>query len=508
MSFHEMQALSILSPMSATTQLHPFAIPLLPLLAGVTARILPGRAQSLVTPAAGAATAVAVLLAILPDGAPGLARLDTLALTMAILVSFLGTIVLRFATRYLEGDPARARFLSWMSLTLAAVLTLVVSNHLLLLLGAWIATSLSLHRLLLHHPERPGAIFAARKKFAFSRLAEISLLAAALTLYAGHGSWRIDEIAASIAGGNPAGLPAAAFLLAFCAMLKSAQFPFHSWLPDTMDTPTPVSAFMHAGIINGGGFLVLRLAPVFAAAPGAMHLLAAVGTFTAAFGAIVMLVQPGVKRSLAFSTIAQMGFMMIQCGLGAWGLALLHLVAHSLYKAHAFLRAGSTIGTTPRAAIPLGTPALAIGTLAAAALVTAAATALHLMLPAAIAGPVVFPAIIALGLAYGIARAWSGNRGSLPRSIAAAAGIAVTALALHMAAGNLLPGPAAPAAPAWLTALIGAAFTALFIFQSLLWRASSHPLGRTLYVHALNGFYVGTLANRLLNRLWPRQPAA
>lgn len=435
----------------------------------------------------------------------GFVRFDTLAVTMAVLVTFLGAIVLRFAARYLEGDPKRTRFLVWMSLTLLAVITLVISNHLLLLLAAWTATSLCLHRLLLHYPDRVGAVFAARKKFFFSRLAELSLLAAAIMLYAGHSTWRIDEVVASINGGNHAGLPAAAFLLAFCAMLKSAQFPFHSWLPDTMDTPTPVSALMHAGIINAGGFLVLRLAPVFTATPSAMHLLAVVGTLTAVFGAIVMLAQPGVKRALAFSTIAQMGFMMVQVGLGAWGLALLHLVAHSMYKAHAFLQAGSTIGAAPRAAIPLATGALALATLVGTTLVVALSTALHFLLPTSVETPIAFLAITALALAYGIARATSGNPSSLPRALAAALGIASVALALHFVAGQLLLTPVAPPVPGWLGVFVLAAFVTLFFFQALLWRASAHPIGRRLYVHALSGFYVGTLANRALNRLWPSQ---
>jgi NAD(P)H-quinone oxidoreductase subunit 5 len=490
--------------MPLANAVHPLVIPLIPLLAGSLARIAPHHAHRIVTPALAGACVLAVFTR---PAADALTRLDTLASTMAVLVSFVGAVVLRFSTRYLEGDPDRARFLSWMCLTLSAVLTLVISNHLLLLLGAWTATSLCLHRLLLHHPHRAGAVYAARKKFVFSRIAEGSLLAAALMLHAGHDTWRIDELTASIAAGNHAGLPAAAFLLAFCAMLKSAQFPFHSWLPDTMDTPTPVSALMHAGIVNAGGFLILRLAPVFAAAPAAMHLLAITGTFTAVFGAIVMLAQPAVKRSLAFSTIAQMGFMMIQCGLGAWGLALLHLVAHSLYKAHAFLRAGSTVGATPRAAIPLATPALAVGLISAAVIVAGLSIALKPLAPDT-ATPQVFLAIIAFALAYGIGRAWSGHARSLPLAMAIATAVGALACALHLTAAGFLTAPAPPPAPVWLTAIVGIAFALLFLFQALLWRASAHPLGRRLYVHALNGFYVGPLANRLLKRLWPTQPLA
>ena len=493
--------------MHAADSLQPLVIPLAPLLSGIAARLVPGMAHRLAPGAAAAAFAIALVTALLPRPVdPGLVRLDALAVTMALLVSFLGALVLRFSVRYLDGGADRPRFLSWMCLTLAAVLTMVVANHLLLLAGTWMATSLCLHRLLLHHPDRPGAVFAARKKFVFSRAAEVLLLAAIVLLYNGHGTWCIDELAGSIAAGNRDGLAPAALLLVMCALLKSAQFPFHSWLPDTMDTPTPVSAMMHAGIINGGGFLVLRLAPVFASAPLSLNLLSVMGSLTAAFGAVVMLAQPAVKRSLAFSTIAQMGFMMIQCGLGAWGLALLHIVAHSLYKAHAFLHAGSTVGATPRAVVPLATTAIALGVMAATTMVAVAAAALHAVAPGS-STPIAFHLVLALAIAYGIGRAWSGHRASLGRALLAAGGVALASLGLHLAAVQALPDTVIHRPPLWLTVWVGSVFALLFVFQSMLWRASARPLGRALYVHALNGFYVGALANRLLGRLWPNRPA-
>src|SRR5690606_5255778 len=129
------------------------------------------------------------------------------------------------------------------------------------------------------------------------------------------------------------------------ALLKSAQFPFHTWLPDTMGTPTPVSTLMHAGIINAGGYLVIRLSPLLVENTTAMLFLATIGAVTLASASLVMLTQTSVKRMLAYSTIAQMGFMLLQCGLGAYALAVLHLIAHSLYKAHAFLSSGSTVAT-------------------------------------------------------------------------------------------------------------------------------------------------------------------
>jgi NAD(P)H-quinone oxidoreductase subunit 5 len=501
-------------------------LPVLPLLAGLLARgRSPGLAGRLATSAAAlsavlaATCATALALGAAPagftarwapfgtDAAFAIAlRLDAISAVMVVLVAFLGTVVLRFSRSYLAGDPAQSRFFSWMSLTLASVLTLVLSGHLLLLLAAWISTSLSLHRLLLHYPERAGAVFSARKKFVVSRLGDLCLLTAALVLHRVHGTWDIEQLFVSVAAGQTASLPLVGFLLAACAALKSAQFPFHSWLPDTMETPTPVSAFMHAGIINAGGFLLIRFSPLLVHAPGPLNLLAILGALTAAFGAVVMLAQPGVKRALAYSTIAQMGFMILQCGLGAWPLALLHIVAHSLYKAHAFLTAGSTIGAVPRAAIPLRTPALALGLLGGGLLVAGVATALHAIAPEAPLHLGVFGVVLAFALAYGLARAASagGGPGVFLRATALALLVCVAGLALHLGAHALFPGLPATTPPPTLLAFVAAIFAALFLFQSLLWRANRHALGRRLYIHALNGFYLGTLANRLLGRLWPR----
>ena len=501
--------------MEVPTLLLLAAVPALPLLAGFAARQASPKVAGQLASAAGTsgvilAVALAALEIFQGPRAGDLLRWDLLATIMTLLVSFLGTVVVRFSRNYLSGDPKQASFFSWMSLTLGCVLLLVTANHLLVLSAAWLGASLCLHQLLLFQKGRAATVFAARKKFVFSRAADLCLLTAAVLLYKNHGSWRLDEIFASIEAGNTTALDPAAFLMAACAVLKTAQFPFHSWLPDTMDTPTPVSAFMHAGIVNAGGFLLVRMAPILVHAPAVLATLAVLGTITAAFGAIIMLPQPGVKRALACSTIAQMGFMILQCGLGAWGLAILHLVAHSLYKAHAFLNAGSTIGAVPRVAIPLKTPALVAGVLLGGFFVTLAATAFHLILPESAHGGPVFAAILALALAYGMARTWSAGAGlsSGLKAVAVGAGLALLGLALHHGADRLLAEPVAPAPPALLLGFIAAVFVSLFLFQALLWRANAHPLGRTLYVHALNGFYVSTMANRLLGRLWPAHPTA
>lgn len=493
------------------------AIPALPILAGFLChgRSAATAGRIATTLATGSLGVSLVELTGLLTGGPSVVRLmpeigfrlDAVSMTMALLVSFLGLVVLRFSRRYLDGDPHQARFFSRMSLTLGAVLSLVLSGGFLLLAISWIATSLLLHTLLLHFPERRGAIFSARKKFVISRLGDVCMIAALAIVYRHHGTWDFGALFDAAAAGKTAGLPAACSLLAVCAALKSAQFPFHGWLPDTMETPTPVSAFMHAGIVNAGGFLIVRTSPLFVHAPGALGFLTIIGTLTAAFGAVIMLVQPGVKRSLAYSTVAQMGFMILQCGLGAFGLALIHIVAHSLYKAHAFLHAGSTVGTVRRAAIPLRTGALLLG----AALVAAGALALHFLeIPHGGQAPV-FAWIVALALVYGLARAWSaGPLGAAKFLVACAAAtsIAAATFALHGAAVSLYPLLPAYRPALWQLGVVGAVFAGLFVFQCILWRAAHHPFGRRIYIHALHGFYIGTLGNRLLARLWPRQPVA
>ncbi|MEW5835995.1 MAG: proton-conducting transporter membrane subunit, partial [Pseudomonadota bacterium] len=293
-------------------------------------------------------------------------RLDTLGTSLFLLVAFIGTIVLRYSRNYLDGDPRRGLFAAELCLTLAAVMTLVLAGNLALLAAAWIATSLALHRLLLFYPERAAAVRAAGRKFIVARIGDACLLGAfALLAWTCH-SADLATVLARVRDGAQAGaaVPAAAVLLVIAAALKSAQFPAHGWLPDIIDTPTPVSALLHAGIINGGGFLAIRFAEVLVAVPAAMHLLAAIGAITAVYGSLVMLTQTSIKASLAWSTIAQMGLMLLECGLGAFPLALLHLLAHSFYKAHGFLASGTAVDAVARrraAAPAAGGPARALG---------------------------------------------------------------------------------------------------------------------------------------------------
>ncbi len=440
--------------------------------------------------------------------------IDTLSLILLLLIGGLLAVVLRFAHAALDGDPGRRRFLMWLGLTGTAVMFLVVSGNLLQFALAWSATSLLLHRLLVFYPNRPGALLAARKKFIVSRLGDACLAAVLVLTWREFGTWdfvALFDRAALMAAqpGAPSGqVQIIGVLLAAGAMLKSAQFPFHSWLPDTMETPTPVSALMHAGIINAGGFLVIRMNPLVTLSPWAMTLLAAVGAFTALFAALVMLTQASVKRGLAFSTIAQMGFMMLECGLGAFDLAMLHLFAHSLYKAHAFLSSGSVVGA--RAATPAPVPMLSAvaAAVAATAATLVAARLLHLS-PAASASSFILVGIFTTALATLVAHLWTVL--SWPRVLVGAGtafGLATAYSLLHHVAGLLMPSAATTATPLGPIGMITtvAVLAVLFALNIAAPRLAEWPTVRTFYVHARNGFYLNTLANRFATRLWPLQP--
>ena len=267
-----------------------------------------------------------------------------------------------------------------------------------------------------------------------------------------------------------------------------------------METPTPVSALMHAGIINAGGILVLRLSPLVSLSPYAMLALVAVGGFTALFASTIMLTQASVKRSLAFSTVAQMGFMMLECGLGAFHLALVHIVAHSLYKAHAFLSSGSAVLSKPEPQSPPTRPlSVALSLLAAASTTFSVAAALGVPIFHHLA----LNAIFALALAQVLwsasphfRRAWH-----LSLALAGAALLSCAYFALHILAERIVQPVAGASSPAGLAIL--AAFLLVAVAQARLTALAQTPFGERLYVHARNGFYCNTLANRCTAALWP-----
>jgi NAD(P)H-quinone oxidoreductase subunit 5 len=447
---------------------------------------------------------------------------DNLSAVLLVLVSFLLAVIARYSVNYLAGDPAQGRFTKWLCLTGGSVLAIVISGNLVQFALAWCATSLCLHQLLLFYPERPGAVLAARKKFIISRLGDACMIAVIVLVHANFHTWKFsslfddaNELHKSGATTGSLEINAICFLLVAGAMLKSAQFPFHSWLPDTMETPTPVSALMHAGIINAGGFLIIRLNPLVTLSPAALSTLALFGAFTALFASLVMLTHASVKRSLAFSTVAQMGFMMLECGLGAFGLAVLHLVAHSLYKAHAFLASGSIVSLAKSAWAPTEKPNAHPLTLAAAF-----ATAIALALGCAWVFGVDYRhelALFTLGCTFAMALAyalWNLWSQSLNLKLAVfggilGGGILTVYFALHKLFGQLIgqniwvnsqlnswPGMV-------LIATLLALFLLVLVVQTELPAWTNRPFFQAIYVHARNGFYFNTLANRFVAAVWP-----
>ncbi|MFX0540591.1 proton-conducting transporter membrane subunit [Roseovarius sp. S4756] len=488
--------------------------------------IAPSRAAAIAEGTAGGALALALATAavllirgagdsvLLGLGNIGIsARLDAVSATMLVLVSFIGWIVVRYARVYLDGEARQTHFTIWLLCTLAAVLLLVQSGNLVQFVLAWIATSLCLHKLLLFYPERVAAQRAARKKFITARTGDAALLIAAILLIAAYGTPRISAIleAARLGeGGTPAVLAAA--FLALAAILKSAQFPTHGWLTEVMEAPTPVSALLHAGVVNAGGFLLIRFADVMLLSPLTLAGLVLIGGFTALFGGLVMLTQPTVKASLAWSTVAQMGFMILQCGLALFPLALLHIVAHSLYKAHAFLSSGGavTLVASIRRPGPVAVPSLAnVGRAFALAIAIYAcvylASGVLLGFGAKSPQAVALGAILIFGVAYLLAQGLADaapraltQRTALLSGIAAVSYVALQRLA-EWATSGTLPLTPAPGDLEWaliLLALLSFGLVALAQATLPLW--SQHPAAQGLRIHLSNGLYINAVEDRLL----------
>lgn len=442
--------------------------------------------------------------------------IDRLSTTISLLVSGVGAIVYRFALRYLDGEPRQRRFMRWLAVTVVAAYTFIFATNLVLLFAVWLLTSIGLHQLLTYYRDRFEAFPPARKKFLISRLGDVALIAAIALIAWQWGTLDLNEFLARV--NEPATLPMAptivALLVATAALTKSAQFPFHSWLPETMEAPTPVSALMHAGIINAGGVLLLHFVPLLVQAPLALLTLVLAGTITATIGIIAMWAQTNVKRSLAWSTVSQMGFMMIQFGLAVFPAAVLHLVGHGCYKAWAFLRTGELPRRTapaPKMAPGAALGLALVGTLVAIPALGLAATVVGFNLFQS-PGKLALMSIVALALGQLWAIFFQTPRANpvLPVIAALAATVGGSFLAIGLYYGaELFFAPALgtltlPLGPlAYIAALLPVVtFIVLTIIYTLLPAFSKSAAGRAFYVHALHGFYFGAIADRLVEQVW------
>ncbi|MEZ6138514.1 MAG: proton-conducting transporter membrane subunit [Pirellulaceae bacterium] len=437
---------------------------------------------------------------------------DGVASLMLALVSLVGWVICHYSLRYLDGEVTQGSYFRWTGLTIGSVCLMVVAGNLLLFIVAWVMTSLGLHRLLLHYGHRPAAQRAAWTKFTISRIGDISLITAAALIYSQFKTLEFAELFAMVRApvSVTVQMQVAGFLLVLSAITKSAQFPFHTWLPQTMETPTPVSALMHAGIVNAGGYLMIRTSPLVALTPWALTLLAIVGGVTACFAAVVMLTQTSVKKSLAYSTIAQMGFMLLQCGIGAYTAAMLHILAHSLYKAHAFLSSGSVIAD--RVGTSGASPALhhlpwiklaALGlTLIAFLSISLASFGIN---PMAKPGGLLLGGILCLALTHWNSQVMrSGNRRLWIRSLVYAGGLCLVYSASFALVDRFIS-PSLPAAVPekfWLVAgFVTTSFLGLLILQAALASGRSIALLNRWHIHAANGFYVESMLRRVFGPL-------
>lgn len=499
----------------------PWVTPVLLAAGSLITALLPTSHWKLLTLTTRAALAFALLTLgsqwLMPPAVTLPAGAQTGAVVL-VLVTLLGWIIGDFSQRYLHGEPGQSRYVVAYLSTLAGVCTVAASNNLAVLIAGWAASSIGLHHLLTFYRERLAAVIVAHKKFLASRLAEVCLVAAAALLYHEWGTLDLALLGerAAAAGTLSMAAGAAATLIAIAVLLKCAQLPLHGWLIQVMEAPTPVSALLHAGVVNLGGYVLIRLAPLIGASPTAQSLLVVVGGLTAALAGLVMLTRVTIKVRLAWSTCSQMGLMIMECGLGLYDLALLHLLAHALYKAHAFLTAGETVRDSVTRKL--------VGNAAAQ---TAAPTAIAVWLSALCAllvtGGIVFGSALAWAVAlhsnpphwialtilsYGLATALWGHH----RIDRAALNSLLTVWVcsqlylLWHSVLTALPGLTAQPASPVLAALSTATLLGLYAMQA--WVLHNRTAAGRLHDWAYAGFYLDERFTSLTFRLWPARPSS
>ncbi|UUP19186.1 NADH-quinone oxidoreductase subunit L [Nitratireductor thuwali] len=296
-------------------------------------------------------------------------RIDTLTVVMLVVVNTVSALVHVYSIGYMHHDPHRPRFFAYLSLFTFAMLMLVTSDNLVQMFFGWEGVGLASYLLIGFWYKKPSASAAAMKAFIVNRIGDFGFILGIFGVFVLFGSINLDTIFAAAAGYLPAegagegaaaaepvltflgysldragALTAVCLLLFLGAMGKSAQVPLHTWLPDAMEGPTPVSALIHAAtMVTAGVFMVARLSPIFELSADALTVVTAVGAFTAFFAATVGLVQNDIKRVIAYSTCSQLGYMFVALGTGFYSAAIFHLFTHAFFKALLFLGAGSVI---------------------------------------------------------------------------------------------------------------------------------------------------------------------
>ena len=409
-----------------------------------------------------------------------------LPLAIGILTLFVAAIVATFSLRYMRSDGRSTRFFVSLGALVVSVLAFLFTSNLIVLAAAWCASGFLLAGLIGHSGGWREAEGAARRARLAFLVGDAALLAALGILGWQAGSLKVDAIIAGASVLPPLLATAAALLLVVAAAARCALPPFSGWLLSSMTAPTPVSALMHAGLVNAGGFLLIRFAPVLEAAPAARIVAVALGLFGAIYGIGIMMVRPDVKRALAGSTVSQMGFMIMSCGLGAYAAALWHIIAHGLFKAWLFLGSGSTIG------MKSGKPA---PTLVGRVTLTIAAGTIGVAISILYFGDGDAGLVpLLLGLATAVSTLVASLGGKLPMRAKVTLMLTLAALIAFHSAGLALAGMAVGADAAALVP--GWALLALLIvfLGAWAWQQQRVSTGRglplPLYVHLINA---GTL---------------
>ena len=270
-------------------------------------------------------------------------KVDELGLLMTTLIFFVSTVVHQYSIRYMAGDRQYKSYFYKLSVITTSASIMALSDQILLFFVAWCVSNLLLISLMIHKRTWDAAVHSGKLTFKTLFSGGILFLTAIALMYFETGSLSISIITQH-ATQTPV-MQIALILCIITAMTQSALWPFHRWLTSSLNSPTPVSAIMHAGLVNGGGFLLVRFAPMFSEQPLLLNMIFIVGVISALMGTLWKLVQTDIKRMLACSTMGQMGFMMIQCGLGLFPAAIAHLIWHGLFKAFLFLSAGSAVNS-------------------------------------------------------------------------------------------------------------------------------------------------------------------
>lgn len=439
----------------------------------------------------------------------GLTRFSVI---FALLVQGLGLVISAFSARYLQGERRQIHYIIWLACVLGSVQVLVLAQHWIILIAAWSAVGFSMQKLLCFYGDRPFALLAARKKQLADRCADLLLVLAAGLIWFEVGQGSFVALERHLATGL-AGLPLqiGTVLLVLAIIIRTALLPAHGWLTQVMEAPTPVSALLHAGVVNLGGFVLIQLAPLLDSVIWARWILIVMGLATTLLAGLVILTRVSIKVRLAWSTIAQMGFMVLECGLGLYTLAALHLIGHSLYKAHAFLQASSAVQETRVRRMP---PTVHYTW---PNLVTAPALALLITVPV-ISMPVEGTGATGLPIWWAVLLAiawsplfWLGHHPQSPHPMSvntrlwklASAIALIVMLSLITRIAHLIPmgvtdTPALIAG--WASAVaMGAFYVVLVCIQVC--PARLETLRRWSYA----GFYVDEFYTRLTLRLWPGQ---